>query len=282
MARLEREPARPERLRAAAGAKALAAGIERALRAAGSPGRAAQERRYLRSTLEHFGASVPAVRRVAADVRRRHPRLSRAALLRLCDVLWERGVHECRAAAVELLELYGERLAAADLAGAVERYLRAAGTWALVDNLAASVAGPLVERFPELGAVLDRWAADEDFWVRRAALLAELVALREGRGDFDRFGRHADAMLEEGEIFVRKAIGWVLRDASRRNPGRVAQWLLPRAGRASGLTLREATRRLPAAARDEILGAAAAAHARAGSRRPAPAPRRDRGRAPAR
>jgi 3-methyladenine DNA glycosylase AlkD len=236
-------------------AKSLASALERALRAAAVPGRAEHERRYLKSSLVHLGASVPAIRKAAVALCRAHPGMGRKDLLPLVEALWARGIHECRAAAVELLELHVDGLAAADL-DLVERLLREARTWALVDNLAASVAGPLVERFPALGETLDRWAGDGDFWIRRAALLAELVPLREGRGDFPRFARHADAMLEEDEFFVRKAIGWVLRDASRRDPERVARWLLPRAARASGLTLREATKYLPPARRAAILRAA--------------------------
>lgn len=49
--------------------------------------------------------------------------------------------------------------------------------------------GGLVERHPELGAMLDRWAADSNFWLRRSAMLALLISLREGRGDFNRFSR---------------------------------------------------------------------------------------------
>lgn len=235
---------------------AFAREIEDALRAAATPERAAQEKRYLKSELVHLGASVPAIRRVVRDATRAHPDLDRRAVLALADALWARGVHECRMAAVELLEASSERLVAADLEGVVERFLREARTWALVDGLAASVAGALIERFPALGATMDRWAADDDFWLRRSALLAELVPLREGRGDFDRFGRHADAMLDETEFFVRKAIGWVLRDASRRDPARVAAWLRPRAARASGVTLREATKWLPAKEREAIAAAA--------------------------
>jgi 3-methyladenine DNA glycosylase AlkD len=159
-------------------------------------------------------------------------------------------------AAVELLDAAGDRLAAEDLGGIVERFLREARTWAIVDGLAAHVAGALVERFPRLARTLDRWARDDDLWVRRAALLAELVPLREGRGDFARFGRHADPMLGDPEFFIRKAIGWVLRDAARADPERVARWLLPRAARASALTLREATRYLPDERRRAILAAA--------------------------
>jgi 3-methyladenine DNA glycosylase AlkD len=239
-----------------AAVQALAREIERALRAAGTPDRALQEKRYLKSSLVHLGATVPSIRKVVMGVRRSRPDLDRAALLDLVQALWGRKIHECRAAAVELLELLGDRLLRADLGGVLERFLRDARTWALVDGLAASVAGPLVERFPSLGATLERWAADGDFWIRRSALLAELIPLREGRGDFARFGRHADAMLGDPEFFIRKAIGWVLRDTSRRDPKRVAAWLLPRAARASGLTLREATKWLPAARRAEILAAA--------------------------
>lgn len=249
----------------------LADALERALRAVGTPARAAGAKRYLGSPLVFVGATVPATRRAVVELGRDHPDLDRGAVVALADALWSRGIFECRMAAVELLELHLDRLGARDL-DVVERLLRDSGTWALVDGLAASVAGPLVERFPELGRTLDRWAVDPDFWLRRSALLAHLVALREGRGDFARFGRYADAMLEEKEFFIRKAIGWVLRDASRRDPARVAGWLLPRAARAAGLTVREAVKHLPEPRRKAIL--AAAKKAPRGARRRTSAARR--------
>ena len=230
----------------------LAAEIERDLRSAGDPGRAEHEQRYLKSRLEHCGVSVPAIRAIARERRREAGELPRAALLAAVEALWARPVHECRMAAVELLELGVDELEAVDIA-LLERLIRESATWALVDGLAASVAAPLVERRPELGAVLDRWALDEDFWVRRSALLALLPALRRGGGDFGRFGRYADAMLEDREPFIRKAIGWVLRDTARRRPELVAEWLEPRAGRASGVTVREAVKHLPPARRVQIL-----------------------------
>ncbi len=131
---------------------------------------------------------------------------------------------------VELFGVYADRLEVTDMA-LVEQMLRESGTWALVDGLAASVAGRLVEHHPVLGDVLDRWSIDDDFWIRRSAMLALLVPLRRGGGDFERFSRYADAMLDEKEFFIRKAIGWVLRDTGRKRPAMVFDWLLPRAGR---------------------------------------------------
>jgi 3-methyladenine DNA glycosylase AlkD len=230
--------------------------IDAELRGAGSPDRAERERAYLRTVREHYGTRVPDVRAVAKRFQAGHRGLGHDELLRLAEALWAPQVHERRLVTVELLVLYGDRLGAGDLA-VIERLLRECGTWALLDALAETVAGRLVERHPELGAALDRWAADEDFWIRRSALLALLKPLRRGEGDFGRFARYADGMLEETEFFVRKAIGWVLRETGKKRPDLVYGWLLPRAARASGVTVREAVKPLAADQRAAILAARA-------------------------
>jgi 3-methyladenine DNA glycosylase AlkD len=86
---------------------------------------------------------------------------------------------------------------------------------------------------------------DDDFWLRRASLLAYLPGLRRGEGDFDRFVALADPMLEDREFFIRKAIGWVLRETAKKRPALVVDWLEPRLDRASGLTVREAIKHVP-------------------------------------
>jgi 3-methyladenine DNA glycosylase AlkD len=240
---------------AAAEAAALeAAALEAAVRAAGTPGRAVSERAYLKIDLEFAGTAVPAARAVVRAWRRDHPGLTRDLLTGVAAALWSRPVFDCRMAALLLLADQRALLTAAD-APLVEALLRDSGTWALVDSLAADVMGSLVERYPELTATLDRWAADPDLWLRRSALLALLVPLRRGAGDFPRFTRYADQMLEEREFFIRNAIGWVLRETARRRPDLVADWLAPRISRASGVTVREAVKPLPPARRDGLLAA---------------------------
>ena len=185
-----------------------------------------------------------------------YPELSRDEVVGLVDALWADPVHERRMAAVEVLEMYGNLLGPPDLA-VVERLVRDSLTWALVDGLAASVAGRIVDTAgtsdPVVAAALDRWAADGDFWVRRSSLLALMPGLRRGEGDFDRFGRYADQMLEEREFFIRKAIGWVLRETAKRRPDLVRDWVEVRVDRMAGLTLREATKYLPEVDRERLL-----------------------------
>lgn len=238
---------------AAAGTTAAAA-IEESLRGLGTPQRAASEKAYLKSDLEFTGTSVPAVRATVRAWCHARPDLSHAELIAVAEALWARPVHECRTAAVELLDTKPGLLQPGD-APLIERMLRTAGTWALVDGLASSVMGTLTERHPELTADLDRWAGDEDFWLRRSAMLALLAPLRRGEGDFVRFGKYADQMLEEKEFFIRKAIGWILRDAGKRRPELVAAWLEPRAHRASSVTLREAVKPLPPEVAARLLAA---------------------------
>lgn len=228
--------------------------VDRELRSGASPERAVRERAYLKSRLAHYGTSVPEVRAAIRAFRRRTPRVPRSEVTSFASALWAAPVHERRLAAVELLIAYLPVLDPDDIE-LVERFLREARTWALVDPLAGDVAGRLVERFPELGDVLDRWANDGDFWIRRSALLALLRPLRAGGGDFERFGRYADELLEEREFFIRKAIGWVLRDTAKRRPGLVYDWILPRAARASGVTIREVVKPLSPDQRAAVLAA---------------------------
>jgi len=235
-------------------ASAQATALKSELRALGTPQRAASERAYLKSDLEFTGTAVPATRSVIKSWCRARPGLTRGELVAVTWALWARPVFECRMAAVELLDARAALLRADD-AVLIEHMLRTAGTWALVDGLAEHVIGGLTERCRELATTLDRWARDDDFWLRRSAMLALLRPLRRGEGDFERFSRYADQMLEEKEFFIRKAIGWVLRDTAKRRPEMIAAWLAPRAHRASGVTLREAVRPLPAGVRERLLAA---------------------------
>ena len=244
---------------------AEAAAIEASLRGLGTPERAASEKAYLKSDLEFTGTSVPAIRATVRSWCRARPDLTHEELIAVTEALWARPVHECRMAAVELLDANPRLLRPGD-ASLIERMLRTAGTWALVDGLASNVMGALTERHPELTAVLDRWAGDENFWLRRSAMLALLVPLRRGEGDFGRFAGYADQMLEEKEFFIRKAIGWILRDTAKRRPELVATWLEPRAHRASGVTMREAVKPLPPEVAARLLAARAGQRGRGQAR----------------
>ena len=227
--------------------------MEAELRALGTPERAAHEKRYLKSDLDFAGATVWQIDGVVRAFVREHGILPHDQLVALVSALWERLVHERRMAAVALLSRHVAVLEPADMP-LLERLIRESRTWALVDGLAGDVLARVLLSHPEIASVLDRWATDPDFWLRRAALLAHLQRLR-GGGELADFARYADAMLDEREFFIRKAIGWVLREAGKRRSGDVIAWLEPRLQRAAGITVREAVKYLPEADRGRLLEA---------------------------
>jgi 3-methyladenine DNA glycosylase AlkD len=222
----------------------LAARLEARLRAIGTLGRAIGEKAYLKSDLDFVGATVGQIRAEVKAALAGMPSLDHDGLVDLVEALWAEPIFERRMAATVLLDARSGMLVVDDLA-LLERLLRGSHTWALVDSLAGDVVGSLLAADEQgTSRVLDRWAKDDGFWIRRSALLAWLKPLRHGAPS-DRFLGYADAMLEEKEFFIRKAIGWVLREVGKRRPSEVTAWLAPRTHRASGVTMREATKYLP-------------------------------------
>jgi 3-methyladenine DNA glycosylase AlkD len=226
--------------------------IEAALAERGTAERAAGAKAYLKSELDFFGVDAKGVRATAREVFERHPDLGHDDLVRLVRALWRRPSFDAKAVAVGLLERRPDLLGPDDL-GLVDELLRQSGTWALVDWLCTKVAAPLVERDPALKRTLKAWARDDDFWLRRSSMLSLLPALRRGEGDFELFSRFASRMVEEGEFFIRKAIGWVLRDTSKKRPALAYEFLSAYIDRVSGLTLREGSKYLPKEQREKLM-----------------------------
>jgi 3-methyladenine DNA glycosylase AlkD len=217
----------------------------------GTKERAAGEKAYLKSELKFHGVDAKQLREACRAWCAERVELTRAELRRAVDALYATDWFDLRSAGVGLLERKHTLLEAAD-ADWIVRLVRKSRNWAQVDWLATKPLGKLVERNPSLLRKLSGWARDEDFWVRRTALLAQLDELRAGRGDFDLFARLAEPMLPEKEFFIRKAIGWILRDTSKKRPDPVFRFLRQHRARCSGLTLREGAKYLSPAQRAQL------------------------------
>jgi 3-methyladenine DNA glycosylase AlkD len=226
--------------------------FETTLQSLGTPQRAISEKAYLKSDLDFYGTAVPDIRKVAKAFYQAHRDLPRPELMALVEALWQTRFHETRSVGIALLELYVDRLTSPDMAQ-VEAILRQCNTWAHVDWLAINVAGSLVARDPDLKSTLERWAVDENFWLRRSALLALHNSLKASGADFELFAQFASQMIEEKEFFIRKAIGWILREISKRRSDRVYGFLAEHADRVSGLTLREGAKYLPTTQREDLM-----------------------------
>lgn len=220
-------------------------------RAEGSADRAVHEQRYMKSDLSFHGVDMATLRRATAAFLREHEAahgpLDHDALVAIVSALFATDWFDLRSAGIDLLERRAKVLGERDVPWLLSLVRRSPG-WAHVDWLAAKVIGPVLQDRPAMAKTLRAWAKDQDLWVRRTALLSQLVALRTGGGDFALFEAIAVPMLGEREFFIRKAIGWVLREVGKKRPALVRAFIAAHGEEMSGLSRREAEKGLKAKA----------------------------------
>jgi 3-methyladenine DNA glycosylase AlkD len=127
----------------------------------------------------------------------------------------------------------------------VDRMIDEATGWDHLDELAIHVLGPLIQMNLLPLTYLGTCSKAENFWKRRAALIAQITFLRRGKGHIALHLELCRAHLYEKEFFIRKAIGWSLRELAKSNPEGVSEFLQQNKDQISNLTMREASKNLP-------------------------------------
>ncbi|HET6967682.1 MAG TPA: DNA alkylation repair protein [Ornithinibacter sp.] len=225
--------------------------VREALAGAGDPTRALAQQAYMKSALPYRGLSSA---ELGALLR---PLLADPALAPATREEWEASVH----ALWDDPAYREERYAAHALTGhraarpwqdpdalPLYRHLVETGAWwDHVDALAADRVGPiLLSHRAVVTPVIRAYAVDGHLWVRRTAILAQLKH-REAT-DLDLLAAVLDANLDDSlhgrEFFVRKAVGWALRQHARVDPDWVRTYVATRGDRLSGLSRREALKHL--------------------------------------
>ena len=214
--------------------------IRRTLRAVADPTRAPGQQAYMKSSMPFLGVRVPEARRIARTVGKRLT--DPGAVRETARRLWEHA--EFREEWYAALALLGLRLVRGDLANVplIEHFVRSGQWWDITDELAHRLA-ELHDCHPEQTAalVLD-WCRDDDLWIRRIAILSQLG--RRDRLDRDLLAALIEPNLADPDFFIRKAIGWALREYARVDP----DWVLTYAyeHELSPLSRREALKHLAA------------------------------------
>ena len=218
------------------------AAIRSELREHADPARAAGAKAYMRSSLPSLGVRVPEVRRIAKNAAAAAPFRSVEELRATVLDLWRHSeVREERYAAIDLT---ANRMVSRDLhmLPVYEEIIRTGAWWDFVDGVSGRICGLLQAHREEMTAVLRAWSTDEDFWFRRASIIAQLKA--KAATDTALLAAVIEANLGDGEFFVRKAIGWALREYAKTSPDWVAAFVAGHSAVISPLSRQEALRRL--------------------------------------
>ncbi|WP_328528969.1 DNA alkylation repair protein [Nocardioides sp. NBC_00368] len=212
---------------------------------AADPGRAPQMQAYMKSDMPFHGIASPVMKRLTRECFQAHP-LDETAWLAATERLWDEATHrEERYAALALFRWRTHREAAAHPDRlALYHHLAITGAWwDLVDEIAQHLVGPvLLAHRDRVTPVIAEWAADSDIWVRRTAILSQ--ARHKAETDPVLLDRVLNLNLEDslhGKVFwIRKAVGWALREYAKTDPVWVRSWVDDHDDRLSGLARREA------------------------------------------
>ena len=212
------------------------------LRAAADPVRAPQMQAYMKSSMPYLGVRVPDVRRIVRAAAQARPPATTDALAHTAASLWrEASYREERYAATALLGVPGvRRLRTLRLLPLYREMITTGAWWDHVDEVAHRVGELLVAYPAELRPVVHAWARDEDRWLRRASVICQ-VGLRSAT-DTELLSDAIVANLGDRDFFLRKAIGWALRDYARTEPDWVRAFVA--AQELSPLSRREALKHL--------------------------------------
>jgi 3-methyladenine DNA glycosylase AlkD len=154
--------------------------------------------------------------------------------------LWALPEREYQYAACQYLENFRKRLELQHL-DLLERLVLTKSWWDSVDSLVHNV-GAISLKSPESIPMLERWAQTENFWLRRASILHQLGL--KGKTDEPRLFKFILENAHDSEFFIRKAIGWALREYSYVNPEAVQNFVLEHQKELSNLSKREALKAL--------------------------------------
>lgn len=216
---------------------------------AADPVRATAMGAYMKGVAPFLGIPTPQRRALSRTVTKDTARPSEADCAALALRCWELPEREYHYFAVDYLRRHVSRCSSGFLP--VARHLvTTVPWWDTVDLLAAHTVGPLVAADPALAAVMDEWIEDEDLWAARTALLHQLRF--RSATDTDRLFAYCRRRSGHPDFFVRKAIGWCLREYAKTDPAAVRAFVSAERESLSPLSVREALKNIgevgPAAA----------------------------------
>jgi 3-methyladenine DNA glycosylase AlkD len=222
-------------------ATAFVSQVRRELRAVAAPERAPAMQAYMKSKMPYLGVASGPLRAVCRAT---------FADLELPDAVTWRGLvlglwrdaryREERYAAIELA---GHRRARPfqdlDALPMYEEMIVSGAWWDYVDALATHRLGDLLRSHPRpLKPEMRRWSKSEDMWKRRSAILCQIGFKKDT--DLDLLYACIEPSLDSREFFLRKAIGWALRQYAWTDPQEVQRYVAVHESRLSPLSRREA------------------------------------------
>jgi 3-methyladenine DNA glycosylase AlkD len=224
---------------------ALIRAARKALRKAGDPAKASMMQAYMKSAMPYFGIQAHTLEKLARAIFAKHPMENIESWRDTVLELWrDARYREERYLAIKLAghPAYGN-FRTLDALPMYEEMITNGAWWDYVDSIAKQRLGELLRLYPrEMRAVLRKWAKSDDIWKRRSAILAQLGF--KNAIDLPLLYDCIQPSIDNKEFFLRKAIGWALRQYDKTDADEVRRYVAEHKTRLSPLSQREALKNI--------------------------------------
>lgn len=216
--------------------------VQAELAAAADPDKAAPMAAYLKTDQPFYGVQkagrTPIVRRLVASF----PPSDRTAYEAVVRALWELPHREEQYIAVGYARAFPAHVTVESMP--LYRDLIVDGAWwDLVDEIASRLVGvALLEERSSVTPIVRGWIGDPDLWLRRTSIIAQLI--HKDRTDTVLLADACVANHSDPDFFIRKAIGWALRQYARTDADWVRRFLVAHESEMAPLSIREASKHL--------------------------------------
>jgi 3-methyladenine DNA glycosylase AlkD len=219
----------------------MTAEIIKELETLGNSKKAAGMQAYMKTTQPFYGVQAGPRRKSFKAIAKSYKKLTREEYEQIIFELWNGSHRETMYQALEVAEHYKKYR---DLQSwpIYDRLVQTATHWDTLDWIVGKLVSPLVLQHREMEKELIKWSQSDNFWVRRASLLAHLHHKEDTHAEL--LAKTILALAHEEEFFIRKAIGWILRDYSYANPEWVTAFVDAHREKLSNLSKREALKQV--------------------------------------
>ncbi len=200
---------------------------------------------YMKSEMPNYGVKTPVMRRIVKACNGDHPLESLEDFVSTIEVLWRNAKYrEERHAAIDLTrQRCYDAFQSPDLLPFYEELITTGAWWDFVDAIAPHRLGEILLAHPSvMTKKMLAWGKAKNFWQRRSAIICQIKAKE--KTNVDLFFANIRESMGDQEFFLRKGIGWALREFSKTDPKAVLRFVTQHKDDLSVLSKREALRRI--------------------------------------
>jgi 3-methyladenine DNA glycosylase AlkD len=178
---------------------------------------------YMRNQYAFLGIKTPDRRKICKSHMKNMPMLEEKELFIVVKELWNLPEREYQYFGQELIG-YHKKKWTRKIIALLEYCITHKSWWDTVDALSTEGTGPYFQMFPEeIKIITNRWNLATDIWLNRSSLLFQKNY--KGKTDKDLLSAYILQLSGSGEFFIQKAIGWMLREYAKTNPGWVKEFV---------------------------------------------------------